>query len=375
MSFEHRNYDQWAPFLLDILPSGFGRDLLVQDMGWLPDGLTNDVNVLLHGASNPAGNVRVAQAYEWLRSKLPQQADGWSTDVIQRRNADFIEYAHLHGTLVAGTSTQGQAAKLWMTQKDDGLYYADSLVADQEANAVYLVKLPRNDNDANLLRYEYHWLQLAKLAQLNVYGSPELSDGGLLFIPRFDKVISTAGVDRRRAMESVFSLMEVTVPGQILRHEDIILTWMQFADQTRFGGDLVEYLQRDILSYCLRVEDNHGRNTAFFLTEDGLELAPLFDFSPMFLAEDPPVRSTTWRSFSIGQHAEWPNLFDANGFFTNLLGPSAQLLAAELVAWRPILAMVKEKFCHLANSPTFTALIYRFDTALEALNALSQKNT
>lgn len=281
VSFHPSRHPRWAPFLLDILPSGFGRDLLVFHERWPPpDGPHNDATVLTHGASHLAGNVRVAEAYGWLKTQLPVAVEGWPLQEIQQHSDDFLEYARVHGTLVAGTSTQGQAAKLWITQHRDGLYYADILVPDSEAQVHYLVKIPRTDREAILLRHECSWLQLARGAGLEVHGEPFMV-GELLFIPRFDRVAIEGGV-QRRAMESAFSLLGVAAHGQPLRHEDILGAWVARADMAVLGVGLLEYLQRDILGYCLRVDDNHGRNTAFFLTETGLRLTPLFDFSPMF---------------------------------------------------------------------------------------------
>jgi len=368
VSFNHQRLPHWAPFLLDILPSGFGRDLLVVQENWQrPDGAHNDTAVLAHGASNPVGNLRVAEAYAWLLTQLPATNEGWRLDEMRQNDADFLEYARLHGTLVAGTSTQGQAAKLWLTRRTDGLYYADILVPDDEAAAHYLLKMPRNERDAVLLRHEFDWLQLARTAGLDVHDEPFMS-GDLLFIPRFDRVPENRGV-RHRAVESAFSLMGVAQHAQPLRHEDIIETWVAHADVTALGFGLLEYLQRDILGYCLRVEDNHGRNTAFFLGEQGIRLTPLFDFSPMFLADDPPVRSTLWRQFSPGSHTEWPRLFEL--WLPSVIGAeNSAALRLQLAAWRPRLKETYRQFLALELDPRTAMCRQRFESALGVLDAL-----
>lgn len=368
VSFQFAKHPRWAPFLLDILPSGFGRDLLVAYQQWrTPDGAHNDALVLAHGASNPVGNVRIAEAYAWLQTQLPAESRGWTLEEMHRHDADFIEYARLHGTLVAGTSTQGQAAKMWLTQHQDGRYYADTLVPDQQARAHYLLKLPRNDKDAILLRHEHMWLTLAAAAELNVHGVPFMS-GDLVFIPRFDRALMDSGVTRR-AVESVYSMMGVAEHGAPLYHEDIIEAWMEMADLEAFGPDLLEYLQRDILGFCLRVDDNHGRNTAFFLTDSGLTLTPLFDFAPMFLADDPPVRSTHWRTFRPGKHTEWPMLF--NAWLPGLLGPeNCDGLRAALLEWQPVLSHTYHQFMNMQRDPRTDHCLLRFESALEALDAL-----
>lgn len=368
VNFHHVRPQRWAPFLLDILPSGFGRDLLVARQQWQrPDGPQNDAKVLAHGASNPSGNVRVAEAYAWLQSQLPVDSAGWSLQDMQRHDADFIEYARLHGTLVAGTSTQGQAAKMWLTEHKDGLYYADPLVPDQDAKAHYLVKLPRNDRDAILLKHEHMWLELAIVAGLDVCGRPFMS-GELVFIPRFDRM-PVAGGTIRRAMESAYSLMGVADHGAPLFHEDIIEAWMEKADFDAFGPGLLEYLQRDILGYCLRVDDNHGRNTSFYLTANGLQLTPLFDFAPMFLADDPPARSTHWRTFTTGNNTQWPLLFDV--WLPGLIGiDNCDGLRQALLDWQPQLAAAHQAFLNQDRDPRTDFCGQRFQIAQEALNAL-----
>ncbi|KAF1030023.1 MAG: hypothetical protein GAK40_00209 [Burkholderia plantarii] len=371
VSFDAQRHATWAPFLLDILPSGFGRELLVEHERWpQPDGAHNDANVLIHGAGNPGGNVRVAEACQWLHARLPAEAQGWQREDMHRHDADFIEYARLHGTLVAGTSTQGQAAKLWLTQHRDGLYYADTLVADDQAQAHYLMKMPRNPNDAVLLRHEYLWLKLARQAGLVVHGEPFMS-GDLLFIPRFDREIEGRHV-RRGALESAYTLRGVARHGATLFHEDILDDWIARADTATFGAELLDYLQRDMLGYCLRVDDNHGRNTAFFLTDDGLRLAPLFDFSPMFLCDDPPARSTYWRSFAPGFHNRWPILFDT--WLPGRIGAdNAARLAAALVAWQPQLAATHAAFLAAPRDARTVLCEASFITVLGALDALRQK--
>lgn len=368
VSFHHQRLPHWPPFLLDILPSGFGRELLVvQQKLPQPDGPHNDSTLLALGASNPVGNLRVAQAHNWLLMQLPETNQGWQLEDMSRHDADFIEYAQTHGTLVAGTSTQGQAAKLWITQKGDALYYADILVPDDEAIAHYLIKIPRNERDANLLKHELYWLQLAKKAGLNVHGEPFMA-GGLLFIPRFDRVLKNHGV-HRRAVESVFSLLGIAAHAQSLRHEDIIETWIKHADISWLGIDLLEYLQRDILGYCLRVEDNHGRNTAFFLGQQGIQLTPLFDFSPMFLADDPPARATLWRQFPLGNHIQWPCLF--HRWLPDIIGiENTEALRSQLGQWQPRLAETYAEFMQLDLDPRTSICHQRFQTVLKVFDAL-----
>jgi serine/threonine-protein kinase HipA len=370
INFGHERYPVWPAFMLDILPSGFGRDLIVNRQTLTrPDGAYNDCAVLRHGAGNPVGNLRVAEARLWLSQQLRQQqnASGWPLAEMKRHDADFIEYASLHGTLIAGTSTQGQAAKMLLTLGADQLYYGDSVVPDAEARAHYLLKIPRNDQDAILLRHEWLWLRLARQAGLNLHGEPFMT-GELLFIPRFDRIV-TNGTVLRKNMESAYSLLEVSTPGAPLCHEDILAAFLATANPDTVGRDFVEYFKRDILGFCLRVEDNHGRNTAFFVTTQGLELTPLFDFAPMFLCNDPPVRSTTWRAFDIGCHDQWPRLF--HGWLPDLLGAAnTKKVRTVLYEWTRVLRTIRQTFATLGRDRRTDICLPRFDAALNALETL-----
>lgn len=210
INFNHIREPVWAPILLDILPSGFGRDILAAQLNLArPDGPQHDTTLLQHGASNPAGNMRVKEAYAWLQSILPAESEAWLLEDLNRHDADFIEYARVHGALVGGTSTQGQAAKIWLTQRNDGKYQADCMVADDQAAQHFMVKIPRNQADASLLRHEAYWLELAQVAGLDVHGKP-FSHGDLLFIPRFDRAVIENRVVRK-SMESAYSLLGVEI--------------------------------------------------------------------------------------------------------------------------------------------------------------------
>lgn len=370
VNFGHERYPAWPAFMLDILPSGFGRDLIVNRQGLRrPDGTYNDCAVLRQGAGNPVGNLRVREAALWLQQQLPpqDQRTGWQLADMRRHDADFIEYASLHGTLVAGTSTQGQAAKMLLTLGADQRYYGDGALPDTQARAHYLLKIPRNEQDATLLQHEWRWLHLARQAGLAVHGEPFM-ENDLLFIPRFDRHITGGGVQRKN-MESAYSLLGIGGHGTPLCHEDILSALRDTANPDTLGRDIVEYLKRDILGFCLRVEDNHGRNTAFFVTRQGLALTPLYDFAPMFLCNDPPVRSTTWRSFDIGRHDQWARLF--RGWMPDLLGKeNAQTVRAVLHAWAAVLHRVRHTFAGLERDRRTDLCLPRFDAALHALETL-----
>lgn len=372
VDFKEYRHESWPAFLLDILPSGFGRDVILDDIDVArqKDGPRYDWPVLMRGAGNPIGHVRIREAYDSLLERLPTNAVGWSRPDMYAASDDFIQYASTHGTLIAGTSTTGQAAKMLLTQDVHGLFHADVLVPDDEARAHYLVKIPRNDADRLLITHEALWLDLAAAAGLQIHGTPSL-EHGLLFVPRFDRAIGPAGVERL-AMESAYSLLGVTRHGAKLRHEDILAAFWPHASGAHLQADTVEYFKRDVLSLALRMHDNHGRNTAFLRTDAGLRLSPLFDFAPMFLTDDPPARATTWNTMPPGRHDGWGEVLASPELNALASAHSVDLagVRAELKTWAAQMHEVRARFLAADRSPRTQLCDASFRVAIAALEAL-----
>src|ERR1039457_2560125 len=107
VNFELYQSDKWPPFLLDILPSGAGRRVWLRRLG-LTDNAAADWQLLLNGAGNPPGNLRVAEAVIPPAGSHP----GFTKEEIVEKQADFIEYAEARGAVVAGaTDVQGDSPK------------------------------------------------------------------------------------------------------------------------------------------------------------------------------------------------------------------------------------------------------------------------
>src|SRR5579872_4607438 len=56
----------WPAFLLDLLPSGAGRRALLNFLNQTEQGPKSDWQLLMQGAGNPPGNLRIKQAAELL---------------------------------------------------------------------------------------------------------------------------------------------------------------------------------------------------------------------------------------------------------------------------------------------------------------------
>ena len=99
----------WPVFLIDMLPQGFGRrELLLRVGESTAAGVGADWKLLLAGAGNPIGNLRVKEAAMWLAQNAGAQR-GFADDEIAERGEEFSEYLASHGLFVAGSvGVQGE---------------------------------------------------------------------------------------------------------------------------------------------------------------------------------------------------------------------------------------------------------------------------
>ena len=126
VNFELYRELMWPAFLLDLLPSGAGRRVWVKRLG-LIDNEGADWQLLLNGAGNPPGNLRIREACGRPLLDHP----GFTREEIINRHEDFIEYAEKNGALVAGaTDVQGEAPKFLMNRDFRGKWHADGALPD-----------------------------------------------------------------------------------------------------------------------------------------------------------------------------------------------------------------------------------------------------
>nr|WP_236761984.1 HipA domain-containing protein [Agrobacterium tumefaciens] len=206
-----------------------------------------------------------------------------------------MEVADRFGMLASGSSgLQGEWPKVSMTQANDGLYYPDSFVTDDEAVRHVIVKLVRSNEpvDRLILEGEALYSRIAQEIGLNV-DEPSTYAESVLIIPRFDRKKKEGGGTVRLGQESLVSAIGVADFGHVGSHEAYIDVLRQYSANP--FADIVEYLKRDIANLALGNPDNHGRNSALSKHQDGtIRLSPLFDFAPMRLAKEGIVRSTRW---------------------------------------------------------------------------------
>lgn len=81
----------WPVFLIDMLPQGFGRQELLRRIGQSPAaGVAADWPLLLAGAGNPIGNLRVKEAAQWLDANAGAR-HGFTDDEVAQRGDAFSE--------------------------------------------------------------------------------------------------------------------------------------------------------------------------------------------------------------------------------------------------------------------------------------------
>jgi serine/threonine-protein kinase HipA len=282
-------------FLYDLVPQGAGRKFLLANLK-LADADELVMPLIQHGAFNPIGRLRINTARQFFEQNLAQarQHDGFTLDEIVNRDPGFVEYLDLHGMLGCGTTgIQGAAPKFLLTQNHDGLWFADTLLADADAAAHWLVKRPRgrDESDTIILRNEAAYMQIAAQCGLRVQGESKF-ENDMLFVPRFDRAVVDGKVLRLH-QESLASVAGHQQFGIRANHFDLVKAMLAQVDDAQ--TELVEYLKRDVLNLALRNTDNHARNTALQILPDGhVRLTPLFDFAPMFMDREMIARTCKW---------------------------------------------------------------------------------
>lgn len=309
VGLETHTQAHWPVFLIDMLPQGYGRGELLRRLG-LPETAAEsaDWQLLMRGAANPIGNLRIKGAAEWLAMQ-PGKQRGFTDDEVAQRGDEFTEFLARHGLFVAGSSgVQGEWPKLLLTRAKNGLLYLDHALPDDEAQAHFIVKFGRGANErlAQILRHEAPYMAIAKHLGLDVYADLELKERAL-FIPRFDRLVGNGGVTRL-AQESIASLTGKAGFGVVPSHNEVCEQIVRRC--TAPERDIMEYLRRDVANLALGNKDNHARNTAIQRDFAGnIRLSPLYDFAPMYLHPDGISRRIRWEN-NDDSRPEWSLVLD-----------------------------------------------------------------
>ncbi len=304
VDFDTHRLSTWPAFLLDILPSGAGRQHWLSHLQ-ISDGPSADWQLLLSGAGFPPGNLRIAEAVRDLGQEVTPNPEGrqiatrdhpgFTLEQILERREHFIEYAATLGAHVAGCSdVQGVAPKFLLVQDYKGHWHAEGALPDSEVASCWIVKFPRGRTEADrtVLANEAPYMAIARALGLNA--NPDVHwNNDCLFIRRFDRIVNPDKTVQRLGMESLYSLAGVVDFGTAVPQDLFSRALAHYA--TDPISTLEEYVKRDCLNVMLGNKDNHGRNTAVLRHEDGrVALTPLFDFAPMYLDPEGIARVSRW---------------------------------------------------------------------------------
>jgi len=301
---------RWPAFLVDMMPQGHVRRRIAEELKASPDDPKIDIALLLRGAGNSIGNLRIREAWEQEQERASgEEFIGLTIDDILDASDRFVEVADKCALIATGSSgVQGEWPKLLMTRRSDGLWHPDSLVPDDDAQEHILLKMVRGKKpiDLTILSSEAPYLEVARAFGLRV-GKPLHYRRGPLVVPRFDRIVTSRGVVRL-GQESVLSGLGRAEYGLVIPHEACLelirgVTWDP-------ATETIEYVLRDLLNLAMGDPDNHGRNTALQKFPDGtIKLSPLYDFAPMRLDETTIARSTKWRVMEGRDfHPDWAKI-------------------------------------------------------------------
>lgn len=294
VNFSRYDDDQWPPFLFDLLPEGPARQAWLKRLNLSADDPGALIALLTRACRFPVGNLRIAAPTSAAATQEFNQR-GFSPQEIVAHHDDFAEYAAQCGADIAGAfDVQGKSPKLLLVLDHAGNWHAEGALPDDQVRSHWLVKFARNGHpaDQQILANEAAYYEAARAFGLNTAPYPLFYDDGALFIQRFDRQVTTDGV-QRFGMESLASLCGLTSSDATLSHNQACAAIQRCT--TNPQQEIFDYISRDILNTVLRNTDNHPRNTALLKHPNGtVALSPLYDFGPSFLDPGGLNRAMRW---------------------------------------------------------------------------------
>ncbi|GAB6408633.1 type II toxin-antitoxin system HipA family toxin [Pseudomonas sp. MHK4] len=302
-------------FVHDIAPAGAAKRFLLARLGQdKPAGVNADLYLLARSTPAPIGNMRVKESAEVVDQREPI---GFERQDVINRNNRFLEYAYEQGAAIGGaTGAGGEAPKLLLAENKAGLVYPDAVLDDADVARHWFVKFARNKGsatDQEILRSEYHYYKALQALGIETVAAEGLaleeSTKPSLWMQRFDRQVTQQGVERF-AVESIYSLANVTAPGSALDHLEVIRLlaglWRDVGQADQIPDLVADYLRRDLLNKILGNSDNHGRNTAIIRDSASFRLAPIYDLAPMVMDDEGVTRSTKWpRALERAGDVDW----------------------------------------------------------------------
>ncbi|VVQ04865.1 hypothetical protein PS925_02699 [Pseudomonas fluorescens] len=302
-------------FVHDIAPAGAAKRFLLARLGQeKPANISADLYLLGRSTPAPIGNMRIKESAEVIDERKPI---GFKReDVIQRDNR-FLEYAYELGAAIGGaTGAGGEAPKLLLAENKSGLLYPDAVLDDDKVRQHWFVKFARNRGgltDQDILRSEFHYYKALQKLGIETIAAEGLAleeaNKPSLWMQRFDRRVSDGEVSRL-AVESIYSLAQVTTPGSAMNHMEVIRMlaglWRKAGQASQIPALVTDYLRRDLINKILGNSDNHGRNTAIIRQANTFRLAPIYDLAPMVMDDEGVTRTTKWsRDLERAGDVDW----------------------------------------------------------------------
>ncbi|WP_085723960.1 HipA domain-containing protein [Pseudomonas sp. R37(2017)] len=343
-------------FVYDIAPAGAAKRFLLAHLGRdKPADISADLYLLARRTPAPIGNMRIKESAETVDQREPI---GFKRqDVISRDNR-FLEYAYEQGAAIGGaTGAGGEAPKLLLAQGKDADFYPDAVLNDADVIQHWFVKFSRNKgtkNDQDILRSEYHYYKALQALGIETVAAQGLAleeaTKPSLWMQRFDRQVTPQGVERF-AVESIYSLAQITTPGSAMDHIEVIRMlaglWRDAGQGDRIPDLVAEYLRRDLLNKILGNSDNHGRNTAIIRDTASFRLAPIYDLAPMVMDDEGVTRTTKWpKALERAGDVNWRGVCQA---LAELAAPNDPLAA--LSDWSICFERLREDAHHLMALP------------------------
>lgn len=340
----------WPAFLYDLMPVAAARRYWQQQKDLVADSeAARDFRLLKQCTSAPLGNLRISE------SVIETQTRGFNLEEVVTQDSNFIDYAYMSGASITGAlGAGGESLKFLLVEGKDGLYYLEGTLSDTEVDQHYIVKFARNESgviDRQILDGESSYYQLAERLGFKTINTEEIMYFPLgqiegmtkpsLWLPRFDREIIELDVSspvKRHGMESLNSIMGLTQVNEPLRHSDairrLVSLWQEHGQEAEIPEMVAEYIKRDLLNVVLGNTNNHGGNLSILKFNDCIELAPIYDLSPMVLDLTGVERTLRWsRENEQGDQFNWHGICVEAAEASEVLGVSG---VDDVYLWRSL---------------------------------------
>jgi serine/threonine-protein kinase HipA len=274
-------------FIADSLPDGWG--LLLMDRALRRLGRNPQETSILERLAIIGDRALGALAFEPAEEgslpaevlHLKELAQEVQALVANSNEKKSDEITHLRHLMQLGGSPQGARPKVLLDfDMTTGLMSSGTL---QTASATpWLFKFPAKGEHKEVCALEELYARLARKMGIEMPLSRffDLGGSGSAFgVERFDRVVRNANIVRVPTMSlSAYLQSNFRIPS--LDYETFLLATLRVTGDQR---EVIKAFERCVFNVMLHNRDDHGRNFAFRLNEQGLwKLAPAFDLTYSF---------------------------------------------------------------------------------------------